>query len=95
MRVPVSWLREYVSFDMPVRELAELMSIGSDESVGFTRTGMAIIDRPTYAVIAKRRRAADLDDRRDILSLLLRATTEEGETARQEGPLRARSRHCR
>jgi phenylalanyl-tRNA synthetase beta chain len=27
MRVPVSWLREYVSFDMPVPELGELLSM--------------------------------------------------------------------
>jgi cytochrome P450 len=40
---------------------------------------MAALDRPTYAVIAARRRAADLEERRDILSLLLQARTEEGE----------------
>ena len=27
MRVPVSWLREYVAFDMPLRELGELLSM--------------------------------------------------------------------
>jgi phenylalanyl-tRNA synthetase beta chain len=27
MKVPVSWLREYVDFDMPVRELGELLSM--------------------------------------------------------------------
>ncbi len=27
MRVPVSWLREYVSFDLPVQELGELLSM--------------------------------------------------------------------
>jgi cytochrome P450 len=35
--------------------------------------------RSTYAVIQERRRAADVQDRRDILSLLLQARTEEGE----------------
>ncbi len=40
---------------------------------------MAMLDRPTYAVIAARRRVADLEERRDILSLLLQARTEEGE----------------
>jgi cytochrome P450 len=44
-----------------------------------TRAGIRFIDQPTYAVIAERRRADDLDERRDILSLLLRARTEEGE----------------
>jgi len=27
MRVPVSWLRDYVAFDMPLRELGERMSM--------------------------------------------------------------------
>ena len=55
------------------------MNVGRDEPVGFTRAGLAILDRPTYAVIAARGRAADLDERNDILSLLLRARTEDGE----------------
>jgi cytochrome P450 len=63
----------------PLAQLAELMNIASDEPVGPTRAGMALLDRPTYAVIAKRRQATDLDERRDILSLLLQAHTEEGE----------------
>jgi cytochrome P450 family 135 len=63
----------------PVAQLAELMNVGRDEPVGLTRSGLAILDRPTYAVIARRRRAADLDERHDILSLLLHARTEEGE----------------
>ncbi len=63
----------------PPAQLAELMNIGREEPVGLTRAGMAILDRPTYAVIAKRRRMAALDDQHDILSLLLRARTEEGE----------------
>ena len=63
----------------PLAQVAELMNVGRDEPVGFTRAGLAILDRPTYAVIAARRRAADLDERNDILSLLLRARTEDGE----------------
>ncbi len=43
------------------------------------RLAIGQLDRPTYAVIAARRRATDLDQRRDILSLLLQARTEEGE----------------
>src|SRR5919197_1831166 len=27
MRVPLSWLRDYVAFDVPVRELAERMTV--------------------------------------------------------------------
>jgi cytochrome P450 len=44
-----------------------------------TRVGLEFLDRPTYALIAKRRRAGDLDERGDILSLLLRTRTEDGE----------------
>src|SRR4051794_20423253 len=60
-------------------QLAELMNIGRDEPVGITKLGLEMLDRPTYAVIAQRRAAANLEDRRDILSLLLQARTEEGE----------------
>jgi cytochrome P450 len=64
---------------LPAAQLVELMNIGRDEPVGLTKVGLAILDRPTYQVIAQRRQAADLTDRRDILSLLLQATTEDGE----------------
>src|SRR5204862_7931328 len=60
---------------------------GRDEAIGFTRTGLSFLDRQVYAVIAKRRRAADLDERGDILSLLLHARTEDGEVL-TDGELR-------
>ena len=63
----------------PAAQLAELMNIGRDEPVGLTKSGLAVLDRPTYAVIAKRRRESDLGERRDILSILLQARTEDGE----------------
>src|SRR6185437_1233897 len=63
-----------------VARLAELMNIGRDEAVGLTRAGLAILDRAAYAVIADRRRASDVEERTDILSMLLCARTEEGET---------------
>jgi cytochrome P450 len=63
----------------PVAQLAELMNIGRDEPVGLTKLGLAAIDAPTYAAIRARRGAADLDSRTDIMSLLLRAETEDGE----------------
>src|SRR3954447_8360056 len=63
----------------PLAQVAELMNIGRDEPVGFTRAGLAILDRPVYAVIRSRRVATDLEDRHDILSLLLQARTEDGE----------------
>lgn len=68
----------------PLGQLAELMNIGRAEPVGLTKSGMELLDRPTYAVIAARRKAEDLDERRDILSMLLRARTEDGETLTDE-----------
>jgi cytochrome P450 len=62
----------------PIAQVAELMNIGRSEPVGFTRAGLALLDRPVYAVIAARRRV-DLSGRHDILSLLLQARTEDGE----------------
>jgi cytochrome P450 len=61
----------------PPAQLAELMNVGRAEPVGLTRAGLALLDRPAYALIAQRRRAEDLSDRTDILSLLLRTRTED------------------
>ncbi|HEX6712171.1 MAG TPA: cytochrome P450 [Thermoleophilaceae bacterium] len=61
-----------------IAQVAELMNIGRDEPVGFTRAGLALLDRQAYAVIASRR-GADLEGRHDILSLLLQARTDDGE----------------
>jgi len=63
----------------PPAQLAELMNLGRDEPIGLTRAGLSILDRRTYALISKRRREAGVADRRDILSLLLHARTENGE----------------
>jgi cytochrome P450 len=81
---PEFWLRQATrsllwSSTLPVAQLAELMNIGSDEAVGATRAGLELIDRPTYAIIRARRRAANVGERRDILSLLIQARTEDGE----------------
>ena len=62
-----------------IAKLGELMNVGHDEAVGLTRRGVALLDRCTYPVIEARRRAEDLDGRTDILSLIMRARTEEGE----------------
>jgi cytochrome P450 len=62
----------------PVAQVAELMNVRREEPVGLTRLGRALIDRRMDAVIARRRRA-DLEGLRDILSLLLQARGEEGE----------------
>jgi cytochrome P450 len=63
----------------PLAQVGELMNIGRDEAVGLTKLGVGVLDRPTYAVIEARRRDEHLDERRDILSLLLQARTEDGE----------------
>jgi cytochrome P450 len=63
----------------PTAQLSELMNLNSEEPVGFLRVALGMLDRPTYAVIEQRRRAEDLAERRDILSLLLQARTESGE----------------
>ncbi|MFZ1926194.1 MAG: cytochrome P450 [Solirubrobacteraceae bacterium] len=63
----------------PLALLGELSNLGREKPVGLTRAAVALLDRATYPVIEERRRAADLDERRDILSLLLRATSEDGE----------------
>ena len=64
---------------MPLAQLSELINLNRAEPVGLMKVGLGMLDRATYAVIEARRRAADLDERRDILSLLLQARTEEGE----------------
>ncbi|MBS1676318.1 MAG: cytochrome P450 [Actinobacteria bacterium] len=63
----------------PTSQLTELLHVGREEAMGPLKLGIAMLDRPVYAVIRERRRATDLEARRDILSLLLQARTEEGE----------------
>jgi cytochrome P450 len=62
-----------------IAKLAELMNIGHDEPVGLQKRGVDLLDRFTYPVIRARRAVADLETRTDILSLIMRARTEEGE----------------
>jgi phenylalanyl-tRNA synthetase beta chain len=44
LRVPVSWLRDYVAIEMPLAELAERLSISSAEVDGIERRGIADTD---------------------------------------------------
>jgi len=81
---PEHWLRFatkrlVAASTWPLAQVGELMNLNRDEPVGLTRIGLELLDRPTYAVIAARRRAENLDERRDILSLLLQARSEDGE----------------
>jgi cytochrome P450 len=63
----------------PLAQVSELINLNREEPVGLMKTGLNLLDRATYAVIEQRRRAQDLGERRDILSLLLQARTEDGE----------------
>src|SRR5881394_731252 len=81
---PEHWLRIatkriVAASTWPLAQVSELINLNRTEAVGLTRVGLELLDRPTYAVIEQRRRAEDLGERRDILSLLLQARTEEGE----------------
>jgi cytochrome P450 len=63
----------------PLALFGELANLGRSEPVGLMRRAVGLLDRATYPVIEARRRADDLGERDDILSLLLRAKTEDGE----------------
>src|SRR6266508_2790510 len=45
MRVPVSWLRDYVALEMPLEELATKLSVASAEVEGIERRGVPDRDR--------------------------------------------------
>jgi cytochrome P450 len=63
----------------PLAQVGELINLNRTEAVGPMKVGLDMLDRATYPVIEQRRRADDLGERRDILSLLLQARTESGE----------------
>lgn len=63
----------------PMAKVSEYMNVGREESVGIQKVALAQLDKPVYAVIAERRKASDLAERNDIMSMLMRAQTEDGE----------------
>jgi cytochrome P450 len=63
---------------LQVAQVAELLNAGSDEAVGPTRTALGYLDRATYAVIRKRKSDPGLEQRTDILSMLLQTTDDAG-----------------
>jgi cytochrome P450 len=71
----------------PLAKVGELANTGRAEPVGLVRAGVSVLDRATYPVIEARRRASDLAEREDILSMLLAARTEDGEML-SDGELR-------
>jgi cytochrome P450 len=64
---------------LPVAKLAELTNLGRPEPALLTRIGLLVPDRLIYRLIAKRHRAQDLGERRDILSLLLGVRGDDGQ----------------
>ncbi len=60
-------------------KIGELMNVGHAEPVGPMRQALGLLDGATYPIIEARRRADDLDERADILSMLMTAQTEDGE----------------
>ena len=74
-------IREVVrASTLPGAKVAELTNIGHDEPVGLTSLALRVPDRCVHAVIAKRRRDPDLESRGDILSMIMHARTDDGET---------------
>ena len=61
-------------------QAGQFRMVGHDEPVGLTSLALRVPDRCVHAVIAKRRRDPDLESRGDILSLIMRARTDDGET---------------
>jgi cytochrome P450 len=77
LRAVIKWL--LWSSTLPGSKIAELMNIGHDEPFGFTWAALLLPDRLVHAIVRKRRRQADLEARTDVMSLIMRARTEEGE----------------
>ncbi len=77
LRRAISWLIGVST--LPGAKLVELMNLGSERPVGLLRAAMARIDRAIYPVIAARRGDPRLEQRDDIMSMLLRAETEDGQ----------------
>jgi cytochrome P450 len=63
----------------PVAKLAEIVNLGKSEAVWLQRRAVAMLDSYAYPLIAERRSARDLETRTDILSLIMRARTEDDE----------------
>jgi cytochrome P450 family 135 len=63
----------------PSGQLIELMNARREEPIAPAKPLLRMLERPIDLLIERRRRADDLAERRDILSMLLQARTEEGE----------------
>jgi cytochrome P450 len=63
----------------PVYQLVELHNAAQTEPRGVLKAVLSIVDRQVYAVIRERRAAGGLEERHDVLSLLMQARDDEGE----------------
>jgi cytochrome P450 len=63
----------------PAYQLIELHNAAQAEPRGVLKAVLGIVDRQLYAVIAERRAAGGLEQRHDVLSLLLQAHDDEGQ----------------
>jgi cytochrome P450 len=79
---------------LPLAQVAEVMNIGKAEPVGLQRAALALLDRAMYAVIAARREATDVGERRDILSLLIGARPTTARRCRTASCATSCSRSC-
>ena len=77
LRKVIRWLTE--ASTTPMAKVGELINSGRTEAVGPLKVAIGILDRATYKVISERRAQTDLGQRRDIMSIILQAETEEGE----------------
>jgi cytochrome P450 len=77
LRTSIKWL--LWSSTLPGSKVAELLNIGHDEPFAFTWAALLLPDRLVHAIIRKRRKQADLEARSDVMSLIMRARTEDGE----------------
>jgi cytochrome P450 len=68
----------------PAGQLIELMNARREEPIAPARPLLRLLERPIDRLIEQRRRAEDLAERRDILSMLLQARTEEGDALSSE-----------
>jgi cytochrome P450 len=68
----------------PTGQLIELMNARREEPIAPARPLLRMLERPIDLLIEQRRSAEDLVERRDILSMLLQARTEEDEELSSE-----------
>ncbi len=81
---PADGLRRTVQYltrlsTLPIAQVSELMNIGASEPRGALKRAVAALDKHTFALIRERHAAGDLEQRDDILSLIMRSRTEDGE----------------